>query len=107
MTLVHASIIFGLNLAIITYLASLFLPIASNMYSESVHSSSAYSSARLLCPWNSPGRNTGVGSHSLLQGIFSTQGLNPELLHCRHIPYDLTHQGSPTLLPEKKEKFIS
>ena len=31
---------------------------------------------RLLCPWNSPGKNTGVGSHSLLQEIFSTQGLN-------------------------------
>ena len=36
--------------------------------------------ARLLCPWNSPGQNTGVGSHSLLQGIFPTQGLNPDSL---------------------------
>ena len=35
--------------------------------------------ARLLCPWNFPGRNTGVGCHSLLQGIFPTQGLNPRL----------------------------
>ena len=34
------------------------------------------SPARLLCLWNSPGKNTGVGNHSLLQGIFSTQGLN-------------------------------
>ena len=33
-------------------------------------------------PWNSPGQNTGVGSHSFLQGIFPTQGLNPGLLHC-------------------------
>ena len=32
---------------------------------------------RLLCPWNSPGKNTGLDSHSLLQGIFPTQGLNP------------------------------
>ena len=32
---------------------------------------------------DSPGKNTGVGSHSLLPGIFSTQGLNPGLLHCR------------------------
>ena len=32
---------------------------------------------RRLCPWNSPGKNTGVGCHSLLQGIFPTQGLNP------------------------------
>ena len=35
---------------------------------------------RLLCPWNSPGKNTGVGCHSLLQGIFPSQGLNPGLL---------------------------
>ena len=38
---------------------------------------------RLLCPWNSPGKNTGVGCHSLLQGIFPIQGLNPSLLHYR------------------------
>ena len=35
----------------------------------------------LLCPWNFPGKNTGVGCHFLLQGIFLTQGLNPHLLH--------------------------
>ena len=40
---------------------------------------------RHLCPWNSPGKNTGVGSHSLCQGIFSTQGSNPDVLHCRQI----------------------
>ena len=39
--------------------------------------------ARLLCTWNSPGKNTGVGSHSLLQGIFPTQRSNLDLLHCR------------------------
>ena len=49
----------------------------------------------LYSPWNSPGRNTGVGSHSLLQGIFPTQGSNPGLLHCRQILYQLSHQGSP------------
>ena len=48
---------------------------------------------RLLCPWDSPGKNTGVGSHFLLQGIFSTQGWNPGLLHCRQILYCLSHQG--------------
>ena len=53
---------------------------------------------RLYSPWNSPGKNTGVGSHSLLQGIFPTQGLNPGLPHCRLIFffYQLRHQGSPT-----------
>ena len=44
-------------------------------------------------PWNSPGQNTGVGSLSLLRGIFPTQGLNPGLLHCRWICYHLSHQG--------------
>ena len=42
---------------------------------------------RLLCPWNSPGKNTGVGCHSLLQGIFPTQGSNTELPHFRWILY--------------------
>ena len=40
-------------------------------------------STRLLHPWNSPGKNTGVGCHFLLQGIFLTQGSNPGLPHCR------------------------
>ena len=44
-------------------------------------------------PWNSPGQNTGVGSLSLLLGIFPTQRLNPGLPHCRHILYQLSHQG--------------
>ena len=51
-------------------------------------------SARLLCPWDSPGENTGVGRHSLLQEIFLTQGWNPGLPYCRHILYHLSHQGS-------------
>ena len=48
-----------------------------------------------LCvtPWNSPGQNTEVGSYSLLQGIFPTQGSNPGLLHYRQILYQLSHQG--------------
>ena len=49
----------------------------------------------LYSPWNSPGQNTGVGSLSLLQGIFPTQGLNLGLLHCRWILYQLSHKGSP------------
>ena len=46
---------------------------------------------RPLCPWNSPGKNTRVGCHALLQGIFPTQGSNPGLLHCRQILYHLNH----------------
>ena len=49
----------------------------------------------LYSSWNSPGQNTGVGSLSLLQGIFPTQGSNPDLLHCRWLLYQLSHQGSP------------
>ena len=49
----------------------------------------------LYTPWNSTGQNIGVGSHSLLQGIFPTQGSNPGLTHCRQILYQLNHQGSP------------
>ena len=47
---------------------------------------------------DSPGKNTGVGSHAFLQGIFPTQGSNPGLLHCRWIRYCLSHQGSPWAL---------
>ena len=46
------------------------------------------------CPWNSLGQDMGVGSLSLLQGIFPTQGSNPGLLHCRQILYQLSHKGS-------------
>ena len=52
----------------------------------------------LLCPWNSPGKNTGVGCHILIQGIFPTQGLNRGLPHCRRTLYHLSHQGSPYAL---------
>ena len=44
---------------------------------------------------DSPGKNTGVGCHALLQGIFSTQRKNLGLLHCRQILYQLSHQGNP------------
>ena len=46
------------------------------------------------CPWDSPGKNTGLGCLALLQGIFPTQGSNPGLLHCRWILYRLSRQGS-------------
>ena len=52
---------------------------------------------RLLCPWNSPGKNTGVGCHALLQGIFPAQGLNPHLLSLLH-----WQLGSLPLVPPRK-----
>ena len=51
----------------------------------------------LYSPWNSPGQNTGVGSLSLLRGIFPSQGSNPGLPRCRWILYQLSHKGSPCL----------
>ena len=65
----------------------------------------------LYSPWNSPGQNTRVGSLSLLQGIFPTQGLNPGLLHCRQILY-LSHKGSSRILewvayPFSRESYWS
>ena len=61
---------------------------------------------RLLCPWNSPDKNTGVSSYSLLQGIFPSQESNPDLLHCRQILYHLSHQGS-TQIGSSAPIFIS
>ena len=57
----------------------------------------------LYNPWNSPGQNIGMGSYSLLQRIFPTQGsnpglLNPGILHCSRILYLLSHQGTPRIL---------
>ena len=54
--------------------------------------------ARLLCPWNFPGKNTGVGCHFLLHSIFLIQGLNPRLLHWQADSLLLCHLGSPTLI---------
>ena len=59
--------------------------------------------ARLLCPWDSLGKNTGVGSHSLFQGIFLTQGLNLGLRHCRQNLYCLSQQE--LLLPSPEEQY--
>ena len=70
---------------------------SSESESRSVVSNSLWPHG-LYSPWNSPDQNTGVGSLSLLQGIFPTQGLNPGLLHCRRILYQPNHKGSPRIL---------
>ena len=64
---------------------------------------------RLLCPWDSPGKNTGMGFHFLLQEIFPTQESNPGLLHCRLILYQLSYKGScvsPPLFTRFKLHFL-
>ena len=75
---------------------------SSIQFSRSVMSNSlqphGLQHARLLCPWDSPGKNTRVDCHVLLQGIFSTQGLNLRLclLHCWQVgSLPLSHVGSP------------
>ena len=60
--------------------------------------SNSLQSHGLNSPWNSPGQNAGVGSLSLLQRIFPTQGSNPGLPHCRWILCQLSHKGSPRIL---------
>ena len=62
---------------------------------------------RLLCPWDSPGRNTGVHCRFLLQGSFPTQGLNPGLPHCRQILDPLSHQGSPQAHVTQFNKYMN
>ena len=56
---------------------------AASVISDSLRSFGPWP-ARLLCPWDSPGKNTGVSGHALLQGLFPTQGLNPHLLCLLH-----------------------
>ena len=61
----------------------------------------------LYSPWDSPGQNTGVGSLSLLQGIFPTQRSNPGLPYCWRILYQLSHQGEPWSALGKTPKTIT
>ena len=65
-----------------------------SVMSDSLWSYQLYVAARLLCPWDFPGKHTGVGYHFLLQGIFWTQRWNSRLPHCRQALYHLSHQGS-------------
>ena len=59
------------------------------------------------CPWDFPGKNTGVGCHFLLQEIFPTQGLNPGLLHFKQMLHHLNHTATNTsLYLEKDLKFV-
>ena len=66
--------------------------------------------ARLLCPWDSPGKNAGVGCHDLFQGIFLTQGSNPGplwLLQCRHILYHWANKEAPCIQYGTIEKRLT
>ena len=60
----------------------------------------------LYSSWDSPGQNTALDSHSLFQGLFPTQELNPGLPHWRQILYQLSHQGSPLGGNGRKSKTL-
>ena len=85
----------GLNLGLLHWRQILYLLSHQGNESESESRSVLSSSLRLYSPWKSPGQNTGVGSLSLLQGIFPTQGSNPGLPHCRWILYQQSQKGRP------------
>ena len=84
-------------------------PFQSSGYESESRSvmSSCLQTHGLYSPWNSPDQDTGVGSLSLLQGIFPTQGSNPDLPHCRQILYQLSHKGSPRILEWVGDPFSS
>ena len=58
---------------------------------------------RLLCPWDFPGKDTGVGCHFIFQGIFLIQGSNPGFLHCRQSLYRLSYRGSPKRILKSRD----
>ena len=72
------------------------------VFSRSVGSDSLWPQGleptRLLCPWDFPGKNIGVGCHFHLQGIFPNHGSNTGLPHCRQTLYHLSYQGGPRIL---------
>ena len=97
--LFHAGEIFNYNLFKIFRIPFIFLFLFwkwKESESHSVVSDSLWPHG-LYSPYNSLGQNTRVGSLSLLQGNFPTQGSNPGLLHCRQILYHLSHKGSPII----------
>ena len=82
------------SVALHTGLMFIFLFSVKVYFCHESESCSVMSSSLLYSPWNSPGQNIGVGSLSLLQGVFPTQGSNPGLPYCRQTLYHLSHQGS-------------
>ena len=93
------------------YTQSYPIMLSSNWYYLESESRSAVSNCLqpygLHSPWNPPGQNTGVGSLSLLQEIFPTQGWNPGLPHYRWIFYQLSHKGNPRILEWVAYSFSS
>ena len=74
--------------------------VSRSVVSNSLHSR-GLQPARILCPWDSVGKNSGMGCHSLFQGIFLIQRWILGLLHGRQILYHLSHQGEYILIKER------
>ena len=91
------SVVSSAYLMLLVFLPAVLIPACA---SSSLAFLMIYSlwSPRVCSPWNSPDQNTGVGSLSLLQGIFPTQESNPGLPYCRRILYQLSHKGSPRIM---------
>ena len=70
-------------------------------------SAAPWTDPRLLCPWDFPGKITGVSCHFFLQRIFLTQRSNPGLLHCTQILYWLNYDGSSMLLLSSSKRKTS
>ena len=108
--LILSVIAFFISWPILFFFILLFGYVASGIFvpceSHSVMSDTVWPHG-LYSPYNSPGQNTGVGSLSLLQGVFPTQGSNPGLPHCRQILYQLSHQRSPRILKWVAHSFSS
>ena len=80
-----AELIHGTPLSILLSIKSFSLSLRSHSVMSDSLRPHGLLPTRLLPPWNSPGKNTGVGCHFLLQGIFPIQGSNPGLPHCRQM----------------------
>ena len=78
-------------------LKSLLMKVKEKLLVSQSHWALCNQPTRLLCPWNSPGKKTGVGCNSHLQVIFTTQGSIPGLLHYKQILYHLSHQEAEGL----------
>ena len=86
------------NEDLVRWMMSQIMVVKTESESCSPKVSDSLRSHGLYSPWNSLGQNTGMGSLSLLQGMFPTQGSNPGLHHCRQILYQLSHKGSPIMV---------
>ena len=93
--------------AVVLLSSSSVCVLSCSVMSDSCNTIDCMWPARLLYPWDSPGRNTELGCHFFLQGIFPTQEWSPGLLNCRQILYRLSYKGSPSSINEHSNHCAS